>query len=80
MVVRLGRRGIALAGAAALLGLTAFVLGAVRVLRGDLPISIHGYLAMAIAAVGVAALTGGLTWLAFYSSRAGWDDLDRDPD
>ena len=77
--MRLGRRGIAAGLVAALLGLIAFVLGAVRALRGELPISIHGYLAMAIAVVGVTALTGGLMWLAFYSARSGWDDIDRDP-
>jgi len=27
----------------------------------------------------VAALAGGLMWLAFYSSRKGYDDIDREP-
>ena len=78
--MRLGRRGIALGIAAALLGATAVVLGAVRLLSGDRAISIHGYLAMAAAVVGTALLAGGLMWLAFYSARAGWDEIDRDPD
>ena len=76
----LGRRGIALGITGVLLGATAFVLTAVHLLSGDLEISIHGYLAMAAAVIGTTALAGGLMWLAFYSSRAGWDDIDRDPD
>ena len=36
-------------------------------LAGDAPMSIHGWIAMAIAGVGVAVLTGGFIWLAFYS-------------
>jgi hypothetical protein len=75
----LGRRGIAGLIGAAVLGLTVVVLFAVRFLSGDLPISIHGYLAMAAATVGLCIVTGGLMWLAFYSSRAGWDDIDREP-
>lgn len=34
----------------------------------------HILAAMLIAVVGVAALTGGLMWLAFYSARRGYDD------
>jgi len=76
--VKLGRRGIAAGITAALLGATAAVLGAVRALSGDLEISLHGYLAMAAAVIGTALLAGGLMWLAFYSARAGWDDVDRE--
>ncbi len=39
---------------------------------GDLPL--HGWIAMGLAAVFVLALGGGLMWLAFYSSRHGYDD------
>ena len=43
-------------------------------LAGDAPMSIHGWIAMGIAGVGVALLTGGFIWLAFYSARKGYDD------
>ncbi len=43
-------------------------------LAGDAPMSIHGWIAMGIAGVFTALLTGGFTWLAFYSSRRGYDD------
>ncbi len=43
-------------------------------LAGPTRMSVHGYVAMAIAAVGTLLLGGGLMWLAFYSSRAGFDD------
>jgi len=41
-------------------------------------IGLHGWLALTIALVGTVFVGGGLMWLAFYSSRAGWDDLDRE--
>jgi hypothetical protein len=47
-------------------------------LAGDAPMSIHGWIAMGIAAVFTAGLTGGLMWLAFYSARKGFDDDQRD--
>jgi hypothetical protein len=47
-------------------------------LSGDVPISIHGYVALGLAAGVTLVLGGGLMWLAFYSSRKGWDDIDRD--
>ena len=43
-------------------------------LAGDAPMSIHGWIAMSIAGVFTALLTGGLIWLAFYSARKGYDD------
>ena len=43
-------------------------------LAGDAPMSIHGWIAMGIAGVFTALLTGGLISLAFYSSRKGYDD------
>jgi hypothetical protein len=75
--VRLGRGGVYLVAAAvALVCLVAF--GA-WILRGDTGITLHGWLALGVALVGTAGVGGGLMWLAFYSSRAGWDDIDRDP-
>jgi hypothetical protein len=41
-------------------------------------LGLHGWIALTIALVGVSVVGGGLMWLAFYSSRAGWDDLDRE--
>ena len=46
-------------------------------LAGDAPMSLHGWIAMGIAGVGVAGLTGGFIWLAFYSARKGFDDDQR---
>ena len=38
------------------------------------PRSVHGWVALILGLAGVAGLTGGLMWLAFYSSRKGFDD------
>ncbi len=46
-------------------------------LAGDAPMGLHGWIAMGIAGAGVAVLTGGLMWLAFYSARKGFDDDQR---
>ena len=43
-------------------------------LAGDVRMSVHGYIAMGLAGVFTALLTGGLIWLAFYSARRGYDD------
>ena len=43
-------------------------------LAGDAPMSVHGWIAMGIAGIGVGGLTGGFAWLAFYSARRGYDD------
>jgi hypothetical protein len=43
-------------------------------LGGNTPLGLHGWIAMSLAAVLVMALGGGLMWLAFYSSRHGYDD------
>ncbi len=40
---------------------------------GEVKISVHGYIAMAIGCVGTIALTAGLIWLAYYSARKGFD-------
>jgi hypothetical protein len=41
-------------------------------------ISVHGYIAVAIATAGVCLLSAGLMALMFHSSRGGWDDIDRE--
>ena len=46
-------------------------------LAGDAPMGVHGWIAMGLAGGGVALLTGGFTWLAFYSARKGFDDDQR---
>jgi hypothetical protein len=43
-------------------------------LAGNTQMSIHGWIAMGLAAVLTLGLGGGLMWLAFYSSRRGYDD------
>ena len=48
-------------------------------LAGPTKMSIHGFIAMGIAAVGTLLLGGGLMWLAFYSARTGYDDDQNDP-
>ena len=64
------------------LGVLAFVLwalGAVWRLGGDTPLTVHGWIAIALAFGLTGVIGGGLMWLAFYSSRHGWDDIDREP-
>ena len=74
--MKLGRGGAyALAAAAAVVCLAAF---GVWVLGRDSGITLHGWIALAVALVGTSVVGGGLMWLAFYSARAGWDDIDRD--
>ncbi len=46
---------------------------------GGGPMTGHGWIALALAVAGAALLAAGLMWLAFRSSRDGWDDLDREP-
>jgi hypothetical protein len=43
-------------------------------LAGDTHMGVHGWIAMTLAAVLTLGLGGGLMWLAFYSSRHGYDD------
>lgn len=73
-----------LIGAAALL----FLLALAAVLwglfaswnaAGETQITIHGWIAIVLAFSITGLLGGGLMWLAFYSSRRGWDDIDREP-
>lgn len=78
------RRRWLIGGAIALviLGALSFVLWALNAmwrLGGDTPLSIHGWIAIGLAFTLTGLLGGGLMWLAFYSSRRGWDDVDRDP-
>lgn len=75
------RRWVAAAIALALAGVFGGLAWAVRLawgLGGDSRIGLHGWLAMAVAVAGVSVVGGGLMWLAFYSARNGWDDMDRE--
>ena len=76
-----GRRWI-IAAAAALAGVAvlAALAWAFKTVWADSGVSLglHGWIALTVALVGVTAVGGGLMWLAFYSSRAGWDDIDRE--
>ena len=62
----------------AMLGFSVWGFVAAWRLTGDVPISVHGYVALGLAGGVTLLLGGGLMWLAFYSSRKGWDDMDRD--
>ena len=57
-----------------LVAITAWGAWASWRLAGDAPMSLHGWIAMGIAGVMSAGLTGVLIWLAFYSARKGFDD------
>ena len=63
---------LGLAAFAALLG---WVLVAAEAFEGLGPI--WGWVAAGAAVTGL--LTAGLMWLAFFSARRGYDDLDREP-
>jgi hypothetical protein len=67
-----------LAALITLLGLAVWGFQAAWRLGGNTPLGLHGWIAMALAAVFVLGLGGGLMWLAFYSSRHGYDDDQRD--
>ena len=65
----------------ALVGMLAFVVWgffAAWRLSGDVAISTNGYIALGLAGGVTLLLGGGLMWLAFYSARRGFDDIDRD--
>ena len=47
-------------------------------MSGESKMSIHGYIAMGLTASLTIIVGGGLMWLAFYSSRKGYDDIDRE--
>ena len=62
----------------AMLGFAVWGLIAAWKLSGDTPISLNGYIALGLAGGVTLLLGGGLMWLAFYSARKGFDDIDRD--
>lgn len=40
----------------------------------DGTMSLHGWIALGLSAVGVLAIGGGLMWLVFFSARRGYDE------
>jgi len=69
-------------GSGFLLALTALaVWGLVATwdFAGDVKISVHGYIAMALGCTGTMLLAGGLIWLAYYSARKGYDQPHDEP-
>ena len=67
----------------ALLGLLLFSIWGSAVawrMAGPVKMSVHGYIAMALAAVFTLLFTAGFLWLAYYSSRRGFDDAAGDDD
>lgn len=80
MIVRARRW---LIGVAAALGMVLVLAGlawgsSLILAQGGVQLGFHGWLALTIALVGLTGMAGGLMWLAFYSARAGWDDIDRE--
>jgi hypothetical protein len=63
---------------AGLLGFALWGLQAVWRMSGDTSLGVHGWIAMGLAAGLTLALGGGLMWLAFYSSRRGYDERQGD--
>ncbi|HWE45492.1 MAG TPA: hypothetical protein VG407_05640 [Caulobacteraceae bacterium] len=53
---------------------TLWALKASWALGGGPHMSVNGWIALALAFVVTGVLAGGLMWLAFYSSRKGYDD------
>ena len=68
---------------AVLSGFLAFAIWAffkLWAMSGKSTITVHGYIAMGLAAGLTLLVGGGLMWLAFYSARKGYDDIDREGD
>lgn len=67
-----------------LLGLLGFALWGVWeiwfAVEGEVKMSIHGFIALAAGTVFTLLLGGGLMWLAFYSSKHGYDERRIDPE
>ena len=69
-----GRVALVLMGAAVLAGLSVGAMGWGWEAMGASPMTVHGWIALSIGAVGTALLAAGLMLLAFHSHRSGHDD------
>jgi hypothetical protein len=69
-----GRVMLVLLGAAVLAGLSVAAMGWGWEAMGASPMTVHGWIALSIGAVGTALLAAGLMLLAFHSNRSGHDD------
>ncbi len=67
---------VLVAATLALVLLSAYGVFVAARLGGYGALSVHGWIAMALAAVLSAGLTFGFVMLAFYSDRSGFDDQD----
>ena len=65
---------------AAALGFAIWAFVALWKLAGNTSMSVHGWIAMALAGGLTLVIGGGLMWLAFYSARKGYDERARDFD
>jgi hypothetical protein len=76
----MGRRALVAGGLVAVLGvlLAVWAFAAAWDNAGEVSLSVHGWIAMSLAFGLTGLIGGGLMWLAFYSARKGWDDIDRD--
>ncbi|MGE0718326.1 MAG: hypothetical protein AB7P02_22960 [Alphaproteobacteria bacterium] len=63
-----------------LVAIAAMAAGAIWTGIGDISIGLHGWIALGLGVFFTLAIGGGLMALVFYSSRRGYDDLDRDRD
>lgn len=71
----MGRRvALTLLAAVVLAGLSVAAMGWGWDAMGASPMTVHGWIALSIGAVGTALLTAGLMILAFHSHRSGHDD------
>ena len=68
------RVALILMGAVVLAGLSVGAMGLAWDAIGASPMTVHGWIALSIGAVGTALLTAGLMILAFHSHRSGHDD------
>ena len=71
--------GLLVAGLVAGTGLAIWAMLFVWQIEGYEGFTLHGWIALGLGLAFSAALGGGLMWLAFHSSRRGWDDIDREP-
>jgi H+/Cl- antiporter ClcA len=65
---------IVVAALAVVFGYIAWALKASWALGEGVSLGVHGWTALVLAFVVTGLLGGGLMWLAFYSSRKGFDD------